>query len=278
MMLTRNYQNRKFIPFTIILTIAFFLSSWLVANVPIGESSRWVSALFIISLALPSFYYLQEWIGLQRGVVILIIMGIFPILIEAIGITTGFPYGKFYYTDQMGFKIFGLVPWSVAFAFAPLVLGCFTFITQYNRDPQLVIPLTAAFLVAVDLVLDPAAVVLNIWVWVEPGIYYGIPITNYTGWFLTALIATFILHLLTAKEFSRTRAFPKGVATSLLLSIAFWTGYGLWTTLFIPTIIGLVLLSGVFYSLVAGGSPEPFLQPPATPLLQSKIEGRIQND
>jgi putative membrane protein len=166
----------------------------------------------------------------------------------------------------------------VAFAFAPLVLGCFTFITQFNRDSRLVIPATAALLVAVDLVLDPAAVVLNIWVWVEPGPYYGIPITNYIGWFLTAIIASFILHLFTAKEFSRTRAFPKRVATSLLLSIAFWTGYGLWTTLFIPTIIGFVLLSGVFYSLVAGGSPETILQPPATPLLQSKIESGIHND
>jgi putative membrane protein len=278
MALHDDNENNKFVVITVIFTIAFFLSSWLVANVSIGDSATWVSALFIVSLALPSFYYLIEWIGLERGVLIIIIMGIFPILIEAVGITTGFPYGDFYYTDTMGLKIFGLVPWSVAFAFAPLVLGCFAMITRFSQDVRIVIPLTAAFLVAVDLVLDPAAVVLNIWVWVEPGPYYGIPITNYTGWFLTALVASSMIHLFTGNEFSRTRTFPKRVVTSLLLSIAFWTGYGLWKALLIPTIIGFILLCGVFYPLVAGGNQEFIQSPPATPLLQSKIEGGLQSD
>ncbi|TFF91995.1 carotenoid biosynthesis protein, partial [Candidatus Thorarchaeota archaeon] len=198
--------------FILIFGVAFFLASWLVVNVPIGESVTWVSALFIVILALPSFYYVLRWSGIKRGLVILGFFAVFPIIIEAIGISTGLPYGPFYYTDQMGFKILGLVPWSVAFAFAPLTLGSVTLANRFTSDARLAIPLSALLLVAVDLVLDPAAVVLSIWVWVNPGPYYGIPISNYTGWFITALVASVIMHLLTTRNVSTTADVPARVA------------------------------------------------------------------
>lgn len=228
--------------FILIFGVAFFLASWLVANVTIGGAVTWVSALFIVLLALPSFYYLIKWAGLRRGILILLFFAVFPIMIEAIGISTGLPYGPFYYTDQMGFKILGLVPWSVAFAFAPLILGSITIANRITKDARLAIPLSAAVLVAVDLVLDPAAVLLSIWVWVTPGPYYGIPITNYTGWFITALIASTIMHLLTSKKTRIAAEVPGFVASSLFISLAFWTGFSVWTGLWVPVIAGFLLL------------------------------------
>jgi putative membrane protein len=242
--------------FILIFGLAFFLASWLVANVPIGESVTWVSALFIVILALPSCYYLIDWAGIRRGLVILGFFALFPIIIEAIGISTGLPYGPFYYTDQMGFKILGLVPWSVAFAFAPLILGSITLANAFTKDARLAIPLSALILVAVDLVLDPAAVVLSIWVWVNPGPYYGIPISNYTGWFITALIASIIMHLLTMKEVGAAREVPPRVATSLFISLGFWTGFSVWTGLLAPIAIGFFLLFLVGWILFASSQQE----------------------
>lgn len=239
--------------FILVFGIAFFLASWLVANVSIGESVTWVSALFIVILALPSFYYLIRWSGIRRGLVILVFFAVFPIIIEAIGISTGLPYGPFYYTDQMGFKILGLVPWSVAFAFAPLILGSITLANKLTRDARVAIPLSALVLVAVDLVLDPAAVFLSIWVWVNPGPYYGIPISNYTGWFITALVASIIMHLMTMKKIERAADVPSTVATSLFISLAFWTGFSVWTGLLAPIAIGFFLLFLVSWILFAPG-------------------------
>lgn len=236
-----------------IFALCFFLASWLVAKIPIGNTVTWVSALFIVLLALPSYYYLLQWYGLQKSVLIIVIFGIFPIIIEAIGISTGFPYGEFHYTDQMGFKILGLVPWSVAFAFAPLLLGSITIASQVTRNTRLALPLSTALLVIVDLVLDPAAVVLNIWVWSEPGPYYGIPLSNYVGWFVTAFIASLLLHFMTATELGVVERLPSNVASSLLLSLAFWTGYSVWIAFFIPATIGMTMLIVLIYYVVIRG-------------------------
>lgn len=233
-----------------IFAVSFFFASWLVANVPIGNTVTWVSALFIVLLAVPSYYNLFNWVGLQKSVLIIGVFAFFPILIETIGISTGFPYGKFHYTDQMGFKVFGLVPWSVAFAFAPLLLGSITIASQITRNARIVLPLSAIFLVIVDLILDPAAVVLNIWVWNPPGPYYGIPLSNYVGWFLTAFIGSLLLHLLTSRDLHVVTRFPSNVASSLLLSLSFWTGYSIWSMLMFPAAIGGTMLICLFYYVI----------------------------
>ncbi|MBD3408369.1 MAG: carotenoid biosynthesis protein [Candidatus Lokiarchaeota archaeon] len=233
-----------------IFSIVFFFVSWLVANVPIGEQSTWVSALFIVAIALPSYYFLYRWTTPVRAVVIILLFSIFPIIIESIGISTGFPYGPFEYTEQMGYKILGLVPWSVAFAFAPLVLGSITIANKITNRAILAIPLSALLLVIVDLILDPAAVVLNIWVWGIPGPYYGIPLTNYSGWFFTALIASVMMHILIADDIFKTQDIDADVASSLLVSMAFWTGFSFWTGLWIPVIIGISMFLLVGYFVI----------------------------
>lgn len=228
---------------------AFFLASWLVANVPIGESVTWVSALFIVVLALPSYYLLLKWLPASKAIVVLLVFSVFPIVIEAIGITTGLPYGGFHYSDEMGFKILGLVPWSVSFAFAPLIIGSVAIINRKIEDARLALPASALLLVIFDLILDPAAVVLNIWVWDVPGPYYGIPTSNYTGWFLTGLVASGLLHAMLMETPMKTVKLPTDLAISLLLIISFWTGFSFWTSLIIPATIGLVMMSYLIYVL-----------------------------
>ncbi len=226
---------------------AFFLASWLVANVSIGESVTWVSALFIFILALPSYYFLVKWLPTSKALMVLLLFSVFPIVIEAIGISTGLPYGGFHYSDEMGFKILGIVPWSVSLAFAPLILGSATVTNRQIEDSRLALPVSALLLVMFDLILDPAAVSLNIWVWDVPGPYYGIPISNYAGWFLTGLVAAALLHVILMETPVRTVRLPADLAISLLLIISFWTGFSFWTSLLVPAAIGLVMMTYLVY-------------------------------
>ncbi|TFG06944.1 carotenoid biosynthesis protein [Candidatus Thorarchaeota archaeon] len=244
-------RNAKRNAFLLLFSVAFFLASWLVANVSIGEAVNWVSAMFIVIIAAPSYYYLVRWAGVKKGVAVIVVLGILPVIVEAIGISTGLPYGGFYYTDMMGLKIFDLVPWSVAFAFGPLVLGTMSLAILASKDWRVMLPLSALLLVFVDLVLDPAAVVLNIWVWLEPGPYYGIPITNYTGWFVTALAASAILHIILSGTTKEVAEIPVEIAGSLLISVSFWTGYSFWTGLWIPVVIGILMIAGTLYVILA---------------------------
>jgi putative membrane protein len=47
-------------------------------------------------------------------------------------------------------------------------------------------------LTAWDLLLDPQMVDWGLWVWQEPGAYFGIPLINFLGWFLTGALVTWI--------------------------------------------------------------------------------------
>jgi uncharacterized membrane protein len=60
--------------------------------------------------------------------------------------------------------------------------------------------ITAGMLVAIDLVLDPAAVSLGFWKYVHPGYWGGVPYTNFLGWMLSGLLGCLILHALTQNE------------------------------------------------------------------------------
>ena len=56
----------------------------------------------------------------------------------------------------------------------------------------------AIVMTAWDLVMDPMMVAGDHWVWEEPGAYFGIPIQNYLGWFVTTFV-TFWLFLTLAR-------------------------------------------------------------------------------
>jgi uncharacterized membrane protein len=116
---------------------------------------------------------------------------------ENVGVRTGFPFGHYYFTDRMGPKL-SVVPIQLGLAYlgmaylswtlARLILGN---IRGAVPGPRLVtLPLVAAFiLVAWDFSQDPVwSTVLHLWIWVRGGAYFGVPVTNFLGWYLTAYI------------------------------------------------------------------------------------------
>ena len=49
---------------------------------------------------------------------------------------------------------------------------------------------TGIIAVALDLFIDPMAVVAGYWVWLVPGeVYFGIPLLNFVGWFVLMFLA-----------------------------------------------------------------------------------------
>jgi putative membrane protein len=158
------------------------------------------------------------------------------------GVLTGFPYGTFYYTEQLEFKVFGIIPWTVPLAFPPLLLGTFAIASRLTRTPWKIIIISALLLVMYDLVFDPPLVLLNFWVWALPGCYYGVPLTNYLGWLLTGLIASSLLFFLIETLVNSSLPMPSMVASSLVLTVGFWSGFALWQMLFVPFIVSIILI------------------------------------
>ncbi|MFX0168324.1 MAG: carotenoid biosynthesis protein [Candidatus Hodarchaeota archaeon] len=235
--------NRRSLLFALLL-IGPYVISYLFVSFPL-QATPFVFSTLIVCSAFPTLFFFYKWLGRNKALTIFPFLVGLTYCIEGFGIITGFPYGYFYYTGILGFKLFDLVPWTVPFAFLPLLVGSFVVAKQFVRAPWKLVLLSAIFLVLVDLVLDPALVLLNIWVWITPGVYYGVPVTNYLGWFFTGLIASTILFYLLPKE-KRDLAPTPVISVSLLFSVAFWSGYTLWSMLWIPFSISLILLVIMF--------------------------------
>lgn len=75
--------------------------------------------------------------------------------------------------------------------------------------------LCALCLVGMDLIYDPLGVSSQLWVWHEPGNYFGTPYQNFVGWFLTGF-AIFACYLFLEKPRSKGR-----LEDVLLLEISF---------------------------------------------------------
>lgn len=130
---------------------------------------------------------------------------------ENISITTGFPFGHYYYTDQLGPKLlfapviimpayFGTayLAWTLSHILLDLyeskISGIYTF----------AIPLTASFIMVMwDVCMDPyMSTILKNWIWVKGGSFYGVPFKNFLGWYLCVytFYQIFAIYLYRKKE------------------------------------------------------------------------------
>jgi uncharacterized membrane protein len=118
-------------------------------------------------------------------------------IFENLGVRTGFPYGHYYFTDLMGPKLFA-VPLQLGLAYlgmaylswtlARLILGDVR--TTLHGSHVVTLPLVAAFvMVAWDFSQDPVwSTILHLWIWRDGGAYFGVPVSNFLGWYLTVYV------------------------------------------------------------------------------------------
>lgn len=183
--------------------------------------------------------------GLRGPAVLLVVAGGGGLLVEAVGVHTGIPFGAYAYTGDLGPELLGVpvvVPlaWTMM-AWPALVVGR----TLARRLPVALVG--GAALAAWDLFLDPQMVDAGHWTWAHPDpglpLVPGVPLTNYAGWVVVAVVMVGALHGL----LDRHRG-PSGPAAALYL----WT-YG--SSVLAHVVFfgrpGSALVGGVVMGLVA---------------------------
>ena len=129
----------------------------------------------------------------RRATVALLALTAYAYGIEYLGVTTGQPYGNFEYTIDLGPMLFGAIPLALPVFFFPLVLNsyllCLLLLGERAARTFVRLPVAVAAVVAMDLVLDPAAVSVQFWRYTPPGSYYGVPVSNYLGWVVSATVS-----------------------------------------------------------------------------------------
>ncbi len=217
-----------------------FFNGFFVARVPQATRPELagVSAVFVLVLWAPSAWALAKWLGWKRAALLLLALGAFAVFIETFAVLTGWPYGRFEYGDKIGLKYFGVVPWTVPFAWSPLVLGATALAARFGRSARDLAIGTVVWLLLFDGVLDPGAVAQKFWSYDAGGLYYGVPLSNFFGWVVSGFLGAAIFYWGSEKK----RVVPLTLVSSVVLILAFWTSVCLFSGLWVPGILGAGIL------------------------------------
>jgi uncharacterized membrane protein len=121
---------------------------------------------------------------------------------ELLGTSTGFPFGHYAYLSGLGYKVAGLVPFTIPLSW--FYLGFSAYLLAYSGLRSglsrwkvgdfglkiLAVGLGAVLLTAWDLVLDPAMsqAPFPFWEFQEVGAFFGMPYRNLVGWVGTGMV------------------------------------------------------------------------------------------
>ncbi|HSU10407.1 MAG TPA: carotenoid biosynthesis protein, partial [Pseudonocardia sp.] len=135
--------------------------------------------------------------GLRGAAVLLAVAGGGGLLVEAVGVHTGMPFGAYAYTGDLGAEVLG-VPAVVPLAWTMMAWPALVVARVLVPDPRgwagrlATVGVAAWALTAWDVFLDPQMVDAGHWTWAHPDpglpLVPGVPLTNYGGWLLVSVV------------------------------------------------------------------------------------------
>jgi uncharacterized membrane protein len=169
--------------------------------------------------------------GARTGAGVLLVTAATAVVFEAVGLATGFPYGRYTYSDDLGPTLLG-VPFLVPLAWLMMAWPSWLLARRLTRDVRAGhrrparVGVAAAVFAGWDVFLDPQMVQAGYWTWAHPrpglpGID-AVPLTNLAGWLLAGLILMALLDLVVA----RTAAEPPRTGDGAPLLVLGWMTLG----------------------------------------------------
>jgi len=186
----------------------------------------------------------------RRAAAGIALVTLYAYAIEFVGVTTGQPYGAFEYGVSLGPMVEG-VPVGLPVFFLPLVLNsyllCLLLLGDHAREWWVRLPVVVATVVAVDVVLDPGAVALGFWQYFGETAFYGVPLSNFGGWVLSAAVAVAVFDA----AFDRTALLARLGSCPFMLDdmvsfVVLWGGvnaaFGNWVPVLVAALFGAGLV------------------------------------
>ncbi|MEH2022618.1 gamma-carotene 1'-hydroxylase CruF [Nostoc sp.] len=171
---------------------------------------------------------------------------------ELLGTSTGFPFGDYSYLSGLGYKIGGLVPFTIPLSWFYVGLSSYLIARTGLKVAQkpswgrhiAAIAVGALLFTCWDFALEPAMsqTSLPFWYWEQPGAFFGTPYQNYVGWFGTSALFMSVAGLLwrnTSIKLERSQLNLPLVV--YLTNFAFAAGLSLAAGFSVPVLLGFLL-------------------------------------
>jgi len=203
---------------------------------------------------------------------------------ELLGTSTGFPFGDYSYLSGLGYKIGGLVPFTIPLSWFYVGFSSYL-IARVGLDVEKkpswlrhigAIALGATLFTSWDLALEPAMSQTNFpfWYWEQPGAFFGTPYQNYAGWFGTSTLFMSVAAVLWRNTPLKLERSQLSLPLAIYLSnFAFGAVLSLASGFSIPVLLGLLV--GVTPALTLWWMAKPTLTiaiDPATNIPVASVE------
>lgn len=143
-------------------------------------------------------------LGWKRALSFLGLTLVVSFVMEYLGVKTGLVFGAYHYTEALNPKLLGTVPVVIPFAYFMvlypsrmmadlMVWGKAVGVTKGVAWSLTTATLAGLVMTAWDLTMDPVMVrQVKAWVWTPPGTWFGVPLRNFFGWWLTTFLITWL--------------------------------------------------------------------------------------
>jgi uncharacterized membrane protein len=163
-----------------------------------GYSMAGGGVVYILLGAIVMSLYAYRVLGTKRWLGFMVPAVGLSLCSELMGTSTGFPFGAYSYLEGLGYKVAGLVPFTIPLSWFYVGLACYV-ISRAGME-QVKVPawvqllgsvvIGSVLLTAWDFVLDPAMSQANypFWQFQDVGELFGMPYRNITGWLGTGMV------------------------------------------------------------------------------------------
>lgn len=238
---------------------------------------------YILLGAITVSLYAYRTFGLGHWLTFMLPTVILSLGSELLGTSTGFPFGAYGYLSGLGYKVAGLVPFTIPLSWFYVGMCCYVLARAGLERLKFplwatiagAIALGSVMLTAWDFVLDPAMsqTPYPFWEFKEVGAFFGMPYRNLSGWFGTGALFMAVASLLWGKvSLNLNRAQLAVPLAVYLINFAFGaiiTVAQLDSRFWIPTALsaGLGVVPAIaLWALAPSGFPQAVESPLQTPL------------
>ena len=196
--------------------------------------------------------YAYRTLGLRLWLAFMLPAMLISLSSELLGTSTGFPFGDYSYLSGLGYKIAGLVPFTIPLSWFYVGFASYLIARtglNVEQKPNWLrhigaIALGALLFTSWDFVLEPAMsqTAFPFWYWEKPGAFFGTPYQNYAGWFGTSALFMSVAALLWRKMSLKLERSQLGLPLAVYLSNFAFGAVISWASGFsIPVLLGLAV-------------------------------------
>jgi bisanhydrobacterioruberin hydratase len=143
----------------------------------------WILPLTPLNLLISGWIVLSEDVKVGSKKVVFAWTVVVSYFIEVLGVNTGWPFGEYYYGVTLGPQLFN-TPLLIGLLWLLLLIGGWQLANRVSKNLFVRSLLVALLMTCLDYFMEPVAVNLGFWTWMNG----QIPLSNYISWFAVALV------------------------------------------------------------------------------------------